>query len=77
MTAQQSGSWTRRAFLRNLTLAGAAGVFGVYPRRVAPVESYQTRGQPDPSSAPGVCPQYDARAQEICPNCCNPQYQAT
>jgi hypothetical protein len=77
MTAQQSGSWTRRAFLRNLTLAGAAGVFGVYPRPVAPVESHQTRGQPDQSSALGVCPQRDARAQEICPNCCNPRYQAT
>jgi hypothetical protein len=76
MTAQPSGSWSRRAFLRHLTLAGAAGVFGVYPRPVAPVESRQPRGQLDQSSAPGMCRQRDARAQEICPNCCNSQYQA-
>ena len=77
MTAQQPGSWSRRAFLRHLTLAGAAGVFGVYPRPSAPVESQQTRGQLDQSSALSGCPQRDARAQNICPNCCNPQYQAT
>jgi hypothetical protein len=77
MTVQQSGSWSRRAFLRNLTLAGAAGMFGVYPRSVAPVESPQTRRQPDQSSAPGVCPQRNAGAQDTCPNCCNPRYQAT
>jgi hypothetical protein len=73
MTAQPSGRWSRRAFLRNLTLAGAAGVFGVYPRPVAPVESHQTRGQPDQSSALGVCPPRDA----ICPNCCQYRSEAT
>jgi hypothetical protein len=72
MTAQPSGRWSRRASLRNLTLAGAAGVFGVYPRRVAPVESHQAHGQADQPSALGVCPQCDARAQEICPNCGSP-----
>jgi hypothetical protein len=77
MTAQQSGCWSRRAFLWNLTLAGAAGVFGVFPRPLAPVESHQTRGQADQPSALGGCPQRDAKAQEICPNCCNSRIQAT
>jgi hypothetical protein len=72
--AQQAGSWSRRAFLRHLSLAGAAGAFGVYPGPVAPVESHQMRGQPDQSSALGVCPAREARAQEICLHCCNSQY---
>jgi hypothetical protein len=73
MTAQQAGVWTRRAFLRGLTLAGAAGVFGVYPRRVAAVEAQQTSAQVDTSSALGVCPPRDA----ICPNCCQYRSEAT
>ena len=73
MTGQQAGGWSRRVFLRNLTLAGAAGVFGVYPRRVAPVEAHQTRGPTDTPSALGACPQRD----EICPNCCNYEYKST
>jgi hypothetical protein len=77
MTAQQAGGWTRRAFLRNLMLAGAAGVFGVYPRPVTPIELFQSSEQPDHSSGLAGCPQREARAPEICPNCCNPRYQAT
>ena len=34
MSAQQEG-WTRRRFLGGLTLAGTAGLLGLYPRRVA------------------------------------------
>jgi hypothetical protein len=73
MTAQQAGTWTRRAFLRRLALAGAAGVFGVYPRRVAAVEEPQTSGPADTPSALGACPRRDA----LCPNCCDYNYEAT
>jgi hypothetical protein len=72
VTAQQADGWSRRVFLRNLTLAGAAGLVGVYPRRVAAVEAQQTSGQPDTPSALGACPQRDV----ICPNCCNYRYEA-
>jgi hypothetical protein len=73
MTAQQAGVWTRRAFLRGLVLAGAAGVLGVYPRQVAAVEAPHTSAQVDTSSALGVCPPRDA----ICPNCCHYSDEAT
>jgi hypothetical protein len=76
VTAQQADGWSRRVFLRNLTLAGAAGVFGVYPRRVAAVDEPQTCVSPDNPAALGVCPQRDANAHEICPNCCNYRYEA-
>jgi len=35
MGAQQAEGWSRREILAVLTLAGAAGVFGVYPEPVA------------------------------------------
>lgn len=35
MSLQQAEGWTRRAFLGELTLAGTAGLVGLYPRRVA------------------------------------------
>jgi hypothetical protein len=70
MTAQQAGAWTRRAFLRRLALAGAAGVVGAYPRWLAAVAAPQTSVPPGNPSALGVCPPRDANAHEICPNCC-------
>jgi hypothetical protein len=73
MTAQQAGGWSRRVFLRNLTLAGAAGVFGMYPRPIAAIEAHQTRGPTNTPSALGVCPQRN----ETCPNCCNYPYETT
>jgi hypothetical protein len=72
MTGQQAGSWSRRAFLRGLTLAGAAGVFGMYPKSVAAVDEPQTSVPTDNPSALGMCPQRDA----ICPNCCNYRNEA-
>jgi hypothetical protein len=77
MTAQQAGVWTRRAFLRGLALAGAVGVFGMYPKPVAAVDAPQTSVPTDNPSALGVCPQRDANAHEICPNCCNYRDEAT
>jgi hypothetical protein len=77
MTAQQVGGWSRRAFLRCLMLVGALGVFGVCPRPVAAVETAQASGDPDKPSEPGVCPQRDAHAHTICPNCCTYGYEAT
>jgi NitT/TauT family transport system substrate-binding protein len=35
MTAQHAAGWTRRAFLGGVTLAGTAGLLGLYPRLVA------------------------------------------
>jgi hypothetical protein len=77
MTAQQVGGWTRRVFLRNLTRAGAAGMIAMYPRPVAPIEAPQTRGQADTPSALGGCPQRNAHAHAVCPDCCNYRYDAT
>jgi hypothetical protein len=77
MTGQQAGDWSRRAFLRGLTLAGVVGVFGVYPKPVAAVDEPQSRIPPDNPSALGLCPPRDANAHEICPNCCNYRYEAT
>jgi hypothetical protein len=71
MTAQQVGVWTRRAFLRGLALAGAVGVFGMYPKPVAAVDEPPMRGPTGTPSALGVCPPRDANAHELCPNCCN------
>jgi hypothetical protein len=73
MTAQQAGGWSRRVFLRNLILAGAAGVVGMYPRPIAAIEAHQTRGPPNIPSALGVCP----HRHETCPNCCNYSYETT
>jgi hypothetical protein len=67
MTGQQAGAWSRREFLRRLTLAGTVGVFGMYPKPVAAVEAQQPSGQPNTPSRLGVCPPRDA----ICPGCCN------
>jgi hypothetical protein len=52
---RQGGGWSRRAFLRYLSLAGAVGVFGMYPRPVAAIEAPQMRGPADTPSALGVC----------------------
>jgi hypothetical protein len=76
MTAQQAGGWSRREFLRRLTLAGAAGVFGVYPRPVAAAEEKQTGLQTDKASALAVCQQRYAKAYDICPNCCEYRQEA-
>ena len=35
MSALQAEGWTRRRFIGGLTLAGTAGLLGLYPRRVA------------------------------------------
>ncbi len=75
MTAQPTGGWTRREFLRRLALAGAAGVFGVYPRAALAVEK-QTGVQTDKPSALGACQQRYAKAHDICPNCCEYRYEA-
>jgi hypothetical protein len=75
MATQQAGGWSRREFLRRLTLAAAAGMFGVSPRPVTAVEEQQMRVQTDKPSALGVCPQRDANADEICPHCCNYGYK--
>ena len=54
MTAQHAAGWTRRAFLGGVTLAGTAGLLGLYPRLVA--------AEPPPETArlrlgrlPGIC----------------------
>jgi hypothetical protein len=65
MTAQQAGGWSRRAFLKKLTLAGAAGVFGVQRRPVAAVEGQQARGPTDAPSALGVRPRATKSAHTI------------
>jgi NitT/TauT family transport system substrate-binding protein len=61
MSAQHATGWTRRAFLGGLTVAGTAGLLGLYPRRVA--------AEPPPETTwlrlykiPGICiaPQYVA-----------------
>lgn len=77
MTSQQVGGWTRRVFLRNLTLAGTAGMFAMYPKPTTPIEVQQTSGQADIPPALGVCPSRDTHAQVICPDCCNYRYEAT
>jgi NitT/TauT family transport system substrate-binding protein len=35
MRAQHADGWTRRRFLGGLTVAGAAGLLGLYPRPIA------------------------------------------
>jgi NitT/TauT family transport system substrate-binding protein len=43
MTAQHAAGWTRRAFLGGVTLAGTAGLLGLYPRLVAAEPPPETR----------------------------------
>jgi NitT/TauT family transport system substrate-binding protein len=61
MTAQHAAGWTRQAFLGGVTLAGTAGLLGLYPRRVGaeqPPETTRIRLY----QIPGICiaPQYVA-----------------
>ena len=63
MSAQHTAGWTRRAFLGGLTLAGTAGLLGLYPRSAAtepPPETTLLRLH----KGPGLClaPQYVAEA---------------
>jgi hypothetical protein len=64
MTAQQAGGWSRRAFLKKLTPAGAAGVFGVQRRPVAAAEGQQARG---PTDAPLVLGSVAERVARLAP----------
>jgi NitT/TauT family transport system substrate-binding protein len=61
MRATQAERWTRRRFIGGLTVAGTAGLLGLYPRRVAaepPPETTTLRL----TSTPAIClaPQYVA-----------------
>jgi NitT/TauT family transport system substrate-binding protein len=66
MTAQHAVGWTRRAFLGGVTLAGTAGLLGLYPRLVAP--------EPPPETTrlrvgrlPGICGAPLVVAEEFLP----------
>jgi NitT/TauT family transport system substrate-binding protein len=63
MRAPQADGWTRRRFIGGLTVAGTAGLLGLYPRRVAaepPPETTRIRL----ARTPGLCvaPEYMAEA---------------
>jgi NitT/TauT family transport system substrate-binding protein len=63
MCAPQADEWTRRRFIGGLTVAGTAGLLGLYPRRVAaepPPETTRIRL----ARTPGLCvvPEYMAEA---------------
>ena len=54
MTAQHAAGWTRRAFLGGVSVAGAAGLLGLYPRLGAaepPPETTRLRL----GRLPGIC----------------------
>jgi NitT/TauT family transport system substrate-binding protein len=63
MSLQQADGWTRRHFIGGLTVVGTAGLFGLYPRRVAaepPPETTRIRL----ARTHGICvaPEYMAEA---------------
>jgi NitT/TauT family transport system substrate-binding protein len=64
MSAQQAEGWTRRCFLSGLTLAGTAGLLGLYPRSVAAEPPPETTTLKLIHTRPSVCtaPQYVAEA---------------
>ena len=74
MSAQHPEGWARRRFLRGLTVAGTAGLLGLYPRPVAaepPLETTRLRVHHSLSlclapSTPSTCLETSRRVS-LCP----------